>query len=130
MMSISPPSGQSTVAEKDQLVAVNSLSYYSGVDNLQSWPCSTNTTWHMQEAANDQTLVVESVTGDANTLPAGAIGLELARIVTVVISRFLTSEWRKDCDAHSSVRWAVTTIDETIVRSCGFVDILYTDACK
>ena len=44
----------------------------------------------MQEVANDQALVVESVAGDANTLPAGAIGLELARVVAVIVSHDLT----------------------------------------
>jgi len=50
----------------------------------------------MQEVANDQALVVESVAGDANTLPAGTIGLELARVVAVIVSRGHTAGKTKD----------------------------------
>jgi len=44
----------------------------------------------MQEVADDQTLIVESIARNSDTLPAGTIGLELARVVAVIVSHDLT----------------------------------------
>jgi len=95
-MSISPPRGQSTVAEKDQLMTVSILPGCSDCGCLQGGPRSTDATRHVEEVADDQTLIVKSVAGDANTLPPGTIGLELARIVAAIVSYGPTARKMKD----------------------------------
>jgi len=50
----------------------------------------------MQEVADDQTLIVESIAGNSDTLPAGTVGLELARVVAVTVSHGHTAGNTKD----------------------------------
>jgi hypothetical protein len=130
MMSISPPRGQSTVAEKDQLSAISILPGLLDRLNVQSRPCSTDATRHMEEVANNQTLIVESVAGNSDALPAGAVGLELARVVTVIVSHGHAPREAKDYHLHSDVSWAVAGIDETIACCCGLIDVLHAVACQ